>query len=80
MYDMPDLPDFLRIPQAARNAAWRGRKVRSMQAAKLKMPKKEIPADVLAFMKEEEKRRKAAMAERFAMLRERAAEKKRLGR
>lgn len=77
MTDMPELPDFLRIPQAERAAAWKGRQTRSIRSMKFALPKKQIPADVLAFMKQEEKRRKAAMAERFAMLRERDELKKR---
>lgn len=77
MTDMPDIPDFLRISQERRAETWKGRRVRSIRTMKFAVPKKDIPADVRAFMKEDARKRKAAQDERFAMLKERAALKKR---
>lgn len=77
-----DIPDFLRIPQAERNAAWKGRRLTKMmkdERGSVTLTRHE-DAQTRAFRREIEKQKKAKQAERFAMLRERAAEKKRLGR
>lgn len=76
MNDMPELPDFLRVPQEQRNASWRGRKLTRIKPPSVTRLQNE-DASTRAFRREIEKQKKAKQAERFALLRERAAEMKR---
>lgn len=71
-----DIPTFLRIPQAVRRESWRGRKLTKPKAASLKITRNE-DASTRAFRRMTEKKEAEKKASRFAMLRERGAEKKR---
>lgn len=69
-----EIPDFLKIDADARRRAWSGKRLTKPKAGP---DRREVPADVLAFKRELERRQKEKQAERFAMLRERAAELRR---
>lgn len=71
-----DIPDFLRIPQEERRASWRGRKLTKLPKGSVKIVRNE-DAQTKAFRLQLEKAKKLKQAERFKMLRERAAELKR---
>jgi hypothetical protein len=71
-----DIPTFLRIPQEVRRESWRGRKLTKPKAATVKITRNE-DASTRAFRRMIEKKEAEKKASRFAMLRERAAEKKR---
>ena len=71
-----DIPTFLRIPQEVRRESWRGRKLTKPKAASVKITRNE-DASTRAFRRMIEKKEAEKKASRFAMLRERAAEKKR---
>lgn len=79
---MEDFPDFLRIPQDERRAAWKGRKLtkqgvmfrpeaKAEEAATRKL-RRELEAAEIA-------KKATKQAERFARLKELAAERKALG-
>jgi len=68
MIDYPDLPNFLRIPQAERDSAWKGRKLTKITIM-APPPKDEDPA-TRKLRKEIEAQEKAKREERFARLRE----------
>lgn len=70
---MDDLPDFLRIPQAERRAAWKGRRLTKVTFSP-KITRNE-DATTRAFRKEMEKQAAAKKAERFKLLRERYGRK-----
>ena len=71
-----DIPTFLRIPQEVRRVSWRGRKLTKPKAASVKITRNE-DASTRAFRRMIEKKEAEKKASRFAMLRERGAEKKR---
>jgi hypothetical protein len=76
MYDDLELPNFLRIPQDERRAAWKGRKLtRQGSAFKVRQTKVEEAA-TRQLRKELEAAEAAKKAARFARLKELAAEKK----
>jgi hypothetical protein len=74
MMDFPELPDFLRISQDARKEAWRGKKLTKPKGDF--MEKKPEDPTTRAFRKALEKREAEKKAERFAYLKEMAAERK----
>jgi hypothetical protein len=76
MTDELEIPQFLRIPQEIRKAAWRGRKLTRPSQTSVKVTRNE-DASTRAFRRMIEKQEAEKRAMRFAMLRERAAEKKR---
>jgi hypothetical protein len=65
-----DLPDFLRIPQDERRAAWLGRRLTKPSARAMMVTRNE-DATTRAFRKEMEKQAAKKKAERFKLLRER---------
>jgi hypothetical protein len=73
---MEDFPDFLRIPQAERRAAWKGRKLTRQGAMFREKPTKVEEAATRQLRRELEAAEAAKKAERFARLKELAAEKK----
>jgi hypothetical protein len=77
MHDYPDIPDYLRIPQAERAKAWVGRKL-TKPRGDVKVTRNEDPS-TKAFRREMERLEAEKKAQRFAMLKEMAAEKKRQG-
>lgn len=79
MDDLPDLPDFLRVPQDERRAAWRGRKLTKQGAMFRALPTKQEEAATRQLRRELEAAEIAKREERFARLKEMAAEKKALG-
>lgn len=77
MIDFPTLPDFLRITQAERNVAWKGKVVRSLGRGNVAMPKRnQMTPEARALLKDMERREKEKRDARFAELRERAELKK----
>ena len=71
-----DIPEFLRIPAEQRLASWKGKRCKATTEMRLKIDKRQEPADVKAFRLEQERKRKAKNNERFKMLRQREAEKR----
>jgi hypothetical protein len=78
MHDDLELPAFLRIPQAERRASWKGRKL-TTQGAMFRPVTKTEEAATRKLRKELEAAEAAKKAERFARLKELAAEKKAAG-
>jgi len=76
MYDYPELPDFCRIPQAERKAAWKGRKL-TRQGSMFVKPTKAEDAATRKLRREIEAAEVAKKVARFARLKEMAAERKR---
>jgi len=71
-----DFPDFLRIPQDERRAAWRGRKLTRQGSAFRDKPTKVEEAATRQLRKELEAAEAAKKEARFARLKELAAERK----
>jgi hypothetical protein len=69
-----DMPTFLRIPQEVRRESWRGRKLTKPKVVSVKITRNEDDAGV---PQGDRKTGGGEEAIRFAMLRERVAEKKR---
>lgn len=67
---MDDIPDFLRIPQNERRAAWKGIKLRKIRPAAMMVTRNE-DAQTKAFRKLIEKQQAAKKAARLKLLRER---------
>lgn len=65
--DFPDIPDFLRIPQDRRRAAWAGRKLTRPSKTDITITRNEGP-DTKRFRLEMEKAARAKKAERLAYL------------
>jgi hypothetical protein len=74
-YDFPDLPDYLRIDQATRKAAWKGHKLTKQGSFFKDKPKEEDPA-TRKLRREIEAQEAAKKEERFARLKELSATKK----
>lgn len=73
---METIPDFLRIPQAERRAAWVGRKL-TKQGSMFKVRQTKVEeAATRRLRREVEAAEAAKKAARFARLKEMAAEKK----
>jgi hypothetical protein len=68
MMDFPELPDFLRIPQADRNALWRGRKL--TKPKKWVAPPKDEDPSTRRFRREMEKQAADKKAAAIVRLRE----------
>jgi hypothetical protein len=68
--DYPAFPDFLRIPQAERAAAWKGRKLTRQGSGFRAAPTKIEEATTRQLRKELERAEEAKKAARFAALRE----------
>ena len=68
--DLPDIPLFLRIPQAERNAAWKGRRLTKQGSNFGKLVKKDEDPATRQLRREMEKAEARKKAERFARLRE----------
>jgi hypothetical protein len=66
----PDFPDFLRIPQAERYAAWRGRKLTTQGSGFKAAVSKAEEAATRQLRKELDAREEAKKTARFAALRE----------
>lgn len=66
---MEDIPDYLKIPQDERRAAWRGRRLTKPKAS-VKITRDE-DASTRAFRKQVEKQQAEKKAMRLALLRER---------
>ena len=71
---MDDLPDFLRIPQAERHAAWRGRRLTKPKLGDVMVTRNE-DASTRAFRRVIEKQAAEKKAMRFKILRERYGKK-----
>lgn len=69
MSSYPDIPDYLRIPQAERNAAWKGRKLTRQGSGFKPAPTKIEEAATRQLRKELERAEEAKKAARFAALR-----------
>ena len=67
---MDDIPDFLRIPQADRRAAWVGRKLTRVKPGDIKVARNE-DAGTRAFRREIEKQEAAKKKLKYQLLRER---------
>lgn len=65
-----DLPDFLRIPQDQRRAAWKGRKLTKQGSQFRPAPSKTEEAATRQLRKELATAEEAKKAERFARLKE----------
>jgi len=70
MTDYPDVPDYLRIPQAERTAAWKGRKLTKQGSGFRAATTKIEEATTRRLRKELERTEEAKKAARFAALRE----------
>ena len=79
MHDDLELPDFLRIPADVRREAWKGRKLTKQGAMFRAPPSKQEEAATRQLRKELAAAEEAKKAERFARLKELAAERKALG-
>lgn len=66
----PDLPDFLRIPQAERRTAWKGVRLTKVKPGAMMVTRNE-DAQTRAFRKEIEKQAAAKKVARLKLLRER---------
>ena len=75
MHNDLELPDFLRIPQAERRVAWKGRKI-TKQGTSFRPVTKVEEAATRKLRRELEAADAAKKVARFARLKEMAAEKK----
>lgn len=75
VFDLPPIPNFLRIPQEERREAWRGRKLTKPRGDFLQ--KKPEDPTTRAFRKALERKEAEKKAERLAYLKELNAECKR---
>lgn len=73
------LPDFLRIPASVRREAWKGRKLTKQGAMFRAPPSRTEEAATRALRRELAAAEEAKKAERFARLKDLAAERKALG-
>jgi hypothetical protein len=69
--DVFEIPQFCKIPQTDRRAAWVGRKLTKVRFADIKTTRNE-DASTKAFRRQVEREAKAKQVARFKMLRERA--------